>query len=65
MKTLLSKQELIDFENEIAECFNNKMIKAPVHLESGNEQQMIDIFKDIKENDWCFRVLGDRTLYAF
>ena len=49
-----TKQDLIDFENEIADCFNSAMIKAPVHLYHGNEEQMIGIFrdKDIKEEDW-------------
>lgn len=54
MKTLLSKQELIDFEEDIANCFNNKMIKAPIHLDNGNEEAMIEIFKSVNENDWCF-----------
>jgi len=49
-----TEQDLIDFENEMADCFNNAMIKAPVHLYHGNERQMIKIFKEkeIKEEDW-------------
>ena len=46
--------DLVDFETDIAECFNEGMIKAPVHLYDGNEQEMINIFKDIKEEDWVF-----------
>lgn len=49
-----SSQELIDFETEIGECFNNGMIKAPIHLYFGNESQMIDIFQNIKDEDWVF-----------
>jgi pyruvate dehydrogenase E1 component alpha subunit len=49
-----TEQELIDFEAEIGECFNNGMIKAPVHLYSGNETQIIDIFKNVKDEDWVF-----------
>lgn len=49
-----TEQELIDFETEIGECFNNGMIKAPVHLYSGNETQIIDIFKNINDEDWVF-----------
>lgn len=49
-----TEQELIDFETEIGECFNNGMIKAPVHLYSGNETQIIDIFKNVKDEDWVF-----------
>jgi pyruvate dehydrogenase E1 component alpha subunit len=51
MKTY-TPEELIAFEEDIADCFNKKMIKAPVHLYNGNEQQMIDVFKDIKDEDW-------------
>jgi TPP-dependent pyruvate/acetoin dehydrogenase alpha subunit len=54
MKNLLTKQELIDFEQDIAETFNSGLIKAPIHLYSGNEEQMIDIFKNIDETDWVF-----------
>ena len=54
MLTNLTKQDLIDFENEIAECFNDAMIKAPVHLYHGNEEQMIEVFKkhNIGSEDW-------------
>jgi pyruvate dehydrogenase E1 component alpha subunit len=47
-------QQLIDFETDIAECFNNAMIKAPIHLYDGNEEQMIDVFKNVKTDDWVF-----------
>ena len=36
---MLTKKELVDFENDIADCFNSAMIKAPVHLYNGNEEQ--------------------------
>jgi len=49
-----TKQDLINFEEDIAECFNNALIKAPVHLYYGNEKQMLDIFKNIKNEDWVF-----------
>lgn len=49
-----TEQELIDFETDIGDCFNNSLIKAPIHLYYGNEKQMIDIFKDIKDEDWIF-----------
>jgi TPP-dependent pyruvate/acetoin dehydrogenase alpha subunit len=47
-----TSQEIIDFEKDIANCFNEGKIKAPVHLSSGNEQQLIDIFRNIGDNDW-------------
>jgi TPP-dependent pyruvate/acetoin dehydrogenase alpha subunit len=49
-----TEQELIDFETEIGEIFNSGMIKSPIHLYFGNETQMIDIFKNIKDEDWVF-----------
>lgn len=49
-----TEKELIDFELEIAEAFNEGKIKAPVHLYNGNEKQMIDIFKNISDDDWVF-----------
>jgi pyruvate dehydrogenase E1 component alpha subunit len=52
--TKYSEQDLIDFETEIGECFNNGMIKAPIHLYSGNEAKIIKIFEKIKDEDWIF-----------
>ena len=54
MKNLFTVKQLIDFESDIAECFNSAQIKAPVHLYDGNEQQMIDIFKKVQPHDWVF-----------
>ena len=50
----MRKSELVNFENEIASRFNNSEIRAPVHLYSNNEEQMLEIFESIKENDWVF-----------
>jgi len=54
MVNLLTPQQLIDFESDIAECFNSAQIKAPVHLYDGNEKQIIDIFKEVQPDDWIF-----------
>jgi len=54
MERLMNKKQLIDFETDIAECFNNAMIKAPIHLYDGNEEQMIEVFKNIQPDDWVF-----------
>jgi pyruvate dehydrogenase E1 component alpha subunit len=54
MKNLLTKEQLVEFETDIANCFNNAMIKAPIHLYDGNEEQMINIFKNIESEDWVF-----------
>ena len=51
-----TKEELIAFEEEIAQRFNNKEIKAPIHLDNGNENQLIRVFeKYVNEDDY---VLG-------
>jgi TPP-dependent pyruvate/acetoin dehydrogenase alpha subunit len=47
-------QELKDFETEISDCFKQKMIRSPIHLYDGNEEQMLTIFKDIGDEDWVF-----------
>ena len=50
----MNKEKLIKFEEEIAELFNSGKIKAPVHLYHGNEDQIINVFKKIKSDDWVF-----------
>jgi pyruvate dehydrogenase E1 component alpha subunit len=52
MITNLTKEDLLAFEEDIAKEFNSGKIKAPVHLYYGNEDEMINIFKDIKKEDW-------------
>lgn len=47
-------KELISFEEEIAESFNNSEIRAPIHLYNGNEEKIIDIFKNVKKEDYVF-----------
>jgi len=51
---MLKEIELVDFERRVAEAFNAAKIKAPIHLHGGNEQQLIDIFKNIRDQDWVF-----------
>jgi len=47
-----TKEDLIAFENDIADEFNHGKIRAPVHLYSGNEEAMLDIFRNIRQDDW-------------
>ena len=51
-KTL--EKSLIEFENKVSKLFNEKKIKAPIHLHYGNEKSLIKIFKKISKNDWIF-----------
>ena len=48
----MTAEELIQFENEIADLFNKAKIRAPVHLYYGNEAQMIEVFRDVRPEDW-------------
>lgn len=52
----LNKKDLEDFEKEIAEIFATGVIRAPVHLRSGREQNLIEIFTDhqITAEDYVF-----------
>src|SRR3990172_5686652 len=50
----MTKEELIAFEDEIAALFNAGRIRAPVHLYSGNEDQIINVFRPIRSQDWVF-----------
>ena len=50
----MNEADLIAFEDEVASLFNAGRIRAPVHLYSGNESQMIEIFSSIKTEDWAF-----------
>jgi pyruvate dehydrogenase E1 component alpha subunit len=45
---------LVTFETEIAELFNAGQIKAPIHLYSGNEESILEVFQDIQAEDWVF-----------
>lgn len=46
------RDDLINFESEIAELFNAGKIRAPIHLYHGNEDKMLEIFQDVEPEDW-------------
>jgi len=50
----MNKEDLINFEKEIEEIYSKGKIKAPIHLCGGNEEQLIEIFKEINKEDWIF-----------
>lgn len=50
----MDNPELIAFEREIADLFEAGKIHAPVHLHGNNEDALIEIFKQIKPDDWVF-----------
>jgi len=53
MDSGLTSQDLRDFELKIFQLFKNKKITSPIHLRGGNEEQLIEIFKDIRDEDYC------------
>ena len=50
----MTKDDLLAFESSVAESFNQGKITYPIHLDNGNEDALIDIFKDVKPQDWVF-----------
>jgi TPP-dependent pyruvate/acetoin dehydrogenase alpha subunit len=49
---MLTAEELIAFEADIAAEFNAGKIRSPIHLDGGNEEQLIGIFRNVSPNDW-------------
>ena len=50
----MDKQKLIYFEDEIKKLWEQAKIPYPVHFSGGNEEQLIEIFKEIKPKDYVF-----------
>lgn len=50
----LTKEELIGFENEVIQHWENGDIHGPIHLSNGNENELIEIFKKVGIDDWVF-----------
>jgi pyruvate dehydrogenase E1 component alpha subunit len=54
MQVNYTPEDLIKYEEHICELFAQKKIKAPIHLDNGNEEQLIQVFRDfVDEEDWC------------
>jgi TPP-dependent pyruvate/acetoin dehydrogenase alpha subunit len=56
--TQMKTDDLVAFESEIASLFGEGKIKAPIHLRSGCEENLIQIFEGIKKDDWVFGYWG-------
>lgn len=50
----MTREDLIEFENDVAARFNAGLIRAPVHLYWGNEDEIIRVFGEIRPQDWVF-----------
>jgi pyruvate dehydrogenase E1 component alpha subunit len=54
MKVTWTPETLTKFENDVAEIYKQGTIRAPVHLRSGCEEQLIKIFENVKPEDYIF-----------
>ena len=52
MRKQWTKEELIAFEDRIGDIYLDNKLPFLFHLSGGNEDQLIEIFKDIKEGDY-------------
>ena len=52
MRKQWTKEELIAFEDRIGDLYLDNKLPFLFHLSGGNEDQLIEIFKDIKEGDY-------------
>lgn len=50
----MTRDDLIAFEKRVADAFQARMCKGPIHLSGGNEDQLIEIFKGVHRDDWVF-----------
>lgn len=50
----MTADQLIAFERQVADAFNAGKIRAPIHLDGGNELPLIRIFEGIKSTDYVF-----------
>lgn len=51
---MLTKEDLIATENRIKQLWDDGEINSLTHLCGGNEDDLIEIFKSIKRDDWVF-----------
>ena len=48
----MTAEEVAAFERDIAERYNRGEIRSPIHLDGGNEHQLVEVFKTIDRRDW-------------
>lgn len=59
----ISKDNLIAFENKVKELWEDGQLPYLLHLCGGNEDQLINIFKEIDDNAYIFS--GHRSHYHY
>lgn len=52
MRKVWTKEELIAFEDRIGDLYLDNQLPFLFHLSGGNEDELIEIFKDIKDGDY-------------
>ena len=50
----LTAEDLINFELRVKEIYESGVVRGPVHMSKGNEEQLLEIFKYIHPDDWVF-----------
>jgi len=50
----MTRDELLNFEDNVRIKFEAGLVHGPVHLSGGNEAQLIEIYKRINTSDWVF-----------
>mgnify|MGYP004451447701 CR=1 FL=1 len=50
----VKREQLVAFEERVKNAFLKGKIRAPVHLSGSNESQLINLFKNIRDEDWVF-----------
>ena len=58
-----TKEELIAFETKIRDLFEDGELPFIMHLCGGNEDELIEVFKDVEEGDYIFST--HRTHYHY
>lgn len=54
METAWTPERLRAFEESVKKLFLDGKIRAPIHLSGGNEERLIEIFKQVQPGDWVF-----------
>jgi len=50
----MTADELIAFERRVLNAVESGEARGPVHCSGGNEEQLIEIFREIRREDWIF-----------
>ena len=51
----MNSEQIASFEEEIANIYEGGVIKAPVHLRNGNEENLVKIFNEhVNDEDYVF-----------